>query len=87
MPGVLGERNNYKEACRKAGMNTVAEELDEADMVRTFRIFNCDDKVRKETFLKLKEARPGAGRRCFKEKEIKRTISTQRKDLRKKGFG
>ena len=87
MAGLLGERTNYNEACRKAGMNTVAEELDEADMVRTFRILNGNDKVRKDVFWKLEEARPGAGRRRFKEKEIKRTISTQRKDVRKKSVG
>ena len=87
MAGLLGERTNYNEACRMAGMNTVAEDLDEADMVRTFRILNGNDKVRKDVFWKLEEARPGAGRRRFKEKEIKRTISTQRKDIRKKSFG
>ena len=54
---------------------------------RTFRILNGNDKVRKDVFWKLEEARPGAGRRRFKEKEIKRTISTQRKDIRKKSFG
>ena len=53
MAGLLGERTNYKEACRMAGMNTVAEDLDEADMVRTFRILNGNDKVRKDAFWKL----------------------------------
>ena len=34
----------------------------------------------------VEEAREGAGRRRFKEKEIKRTVVVQRKDLRKKSF-
>ena len=37
MAGGL-DRKNYKEACREAGMNTVKEELDEADLVRTLAI-------------------------------------------------
>ena len=86
MSGLLDHRGNYKEACRKACMNTVEEELNMADMVRTFRIINGDDKLKKENFWKMEEARPGAGRRRFKEKEVKRTIATQRKDLRKKSF-
>ena len=86
MAGQLEDRNKYKEACRKAGMNTVEEELDEADLVRTFRIINGNDKVSKESFWEMEEARAGIGRRRFKEKEIKRTIATQRKDIRKKSF-
>ena len=50
MVGGLTDRYTYKEACRKAGMNTVEETLDEADMVRVFRILKRDDKVKKETF-------------------------------------
>ena len=86
MSGLLDHRGNYKEACMKASMNTMEEELNMADMVRTFRIINGDDKLKKENFWKMEEARPGAGRRRFKEKEVKRTIATQRKDLRKKSF-
>ena len=87
MAGVLGDRSGYIEACRKEGMNTLEEDLDEADMIRTFRILNGNDNVKKETFWQLEEPREGAGRRRFKEKEIKRTIGTQRKDIRKRSFG
>ena len=87
MPGVLGDSISYREACRKEGRNTVEEDLDEADMVRTFRILNGNDNMKKETFWQLEEPREGAGRRRFKEKEIKRTIGSQRKDIRKKIFG
>ena len=86
MAGGL-DRNNYEEACRKAGMNTIEEELKEADLVRTFRILNGDDKVKKETFWELEEARAGAGRRRFKVKEIKRTLALQSKNVRKTCFG
>ena len=58
----------------------------EADMVRVFRIMNGDDKIDKKLFWTVEEAREGAGRRRFKEKEIKRTVAVQRKDLRKKSF-
>ena len=68
-------------------MNTVEEDLEEADMVRTFRILKGDDNVKKETFWQLEEPREGAGRRRFKEKEIKRTIRTQRKDKGRKVLG
>ena len=37
-------------------------------------------------FWKLEEPRAGAGRRRFREKEISRTISVQRKDIRKRSF-
>ena len=87
MAGGLMDRNGYKEACRKAGLNSIEEDLDEADAVRTFRILNGDDKVEKETFWKMSEARVGAGRRRFKEKEIQRTVALQRKDIRKNSFG
>ena len=87
MAGGLMDRNTYREACRKAGLNTVEEQLDEADMVRTFRIINGNNKVSKETFWQMEEARQGAGRRRFKEKEVKGTVATQRKDIRKKSFG
>ena len=55
-------------------------------MLRVFRIMNRDDKVDKEYFWTLEHARPGVGRRRFREKEVKRTIAVQRKDLRKKSF-
>ena len=87
MAGGLMDRNTFKEACRKAGLNTIEEELDTADMVRTFRIINGNDKVNKEIFWQMEEARQGAGRRRFKVKEVKRTIAVQRKDIRKKSFG
>ena len=87
MAGRLEGRTSYREACRKEGMNTVEEDLEEADLVRTFRIFNGNDNLKTESFWKLEEARQGAGRRRFKEKEIKRTIGTQRKDIRKRSFG
>ena len=68
-------------------MNTVEETLDEADMVRVFRILNKDDKVKKETFWQMEEARQGVGRRRFRAKEIRRTIAMQRRDIRKTSFG
>ena len=86
MAGELEERKDYRAACRKAGLNTVEEELDEADLIRTFRIINGDDKVKKEDFWQMEEAREGLGRRRFKVKELKRTIATQRKDIRKRSF-
>jgi hypothetical protein len=86
MAGGLTDRNEYKDACRKAGLNSIEEDLDKADLMRTFRILNGDDKVEKTTFWKMAEARPGLGRRRFKEKEIQRTVALQRKDVRKKSF-
>jgi hypothetical protein len=85
MAGGQGDKP-YREACREAGLNTVQEELDEADMVRVFRIMNGNDKVDKNIFWTMEEAREGAGRRRFKEKEIRRTVARQRKDVRKKSF-
>ena len=85
MAGGLGA-GNYKEACRTAGLNTIQEDLDEADMVRAYRIMNGNDKLDKETFWKMEEARPGIGRRRFKVKEVKRTIAFQRKAIRKRSF-
>ena len=82
MAGGL-DRNDYKVACRKAGLNTVEEELDEADLVRTFRILNGDDRIDKETFWKLEDAREGAGRKRFRVKKINRTVAVQRKNARK----
>ena len=55
-------------------------------MIRVFRIMNNNDKVNKDYFWTIEEARPGAGRRRFREKEVKRTIAVQRKELRKKSF-
>ena len=85
MAGGQGDKS-YREACREAGFNTLEEELDEADMLRVFRIMNGNDKVNTEDFWTLEEARPGVGRRRFRIKEIKRTIAVQRKDIRKKSF-
>ena len=48
---------------------------------------NNDDKVEKETFWEIEEARAGAGRRRFKVMEVKRTIALQRKNVRKTSFG
>ena len=85
MAGGQGDRN-YRDVCREVGLNTVEEQLDEADMVRVYRILNGDDNIEKETFWTLEEAREGAGRRRFKEKEIRRTVALQRKDIRKNSF-
>ena len=40
MAGVLGDRSNYREACRKEGMNTVEEDLEDLskNMMGWFRI-------------------------------------------------
>ena len=67
-------------------MSTIQEELEEKDMVRTYRIMNGYDKVEKTTFWKMAEARKGPGRRRFKEKEVCRTIAAQRKPIRKQSF-
>ena len=47
---------------------------------------NGDDKIDKNIFWTLEEAREGSGRRRFKEKEIRRTVALQRKDIRKNSF-
>ena len=86
MAGGLTDRYSYKEACRQAGMNMIEEELNEADMVRVFRILNGDDKIKKETFRQMEEARQGVGRRKFKKKEIQRTVAVQCRDIRKTSF-
>ena len=83
MTGGLGDWN-YRDACRKAAINMIKEELDVADMVRVYRIMYGDDKVKKSVFWNLEEAREGPGRRRFREKEVSRTASTQRKDIRNK---
>ena len=67
MAGGQGDKN-YRDACREAGLNTMEEQLKEADMVRVFRILNGDDNIDKETFRTLEGAREGAGRKRFKEK-------------------
>ena len=85
MAGGQGDKSYY-EAFREAGLNTIEEEMDKADMVRVFRIMNGNDKVNKTSFWTMEEARGGAGRRRFKEKEIRRTIARQRKETRKKSF-
>ena len=83
---MAGGQGNYKEACRRMGMNTIQDELEEADMVRTFRIMNGHDKVEKTTFWKMTEAREGPGRRRFREKEICRTVASHKKAVRKSSF-
>ena len=85
MAGGQGDKSYY-EACKEAGLNTVQEELDEADMVRVYRILNGNDKVDKKMFWTMEEPREGAGRRQFKEKEIRRTLAMQRKKIRKESF-
>ena len=85
MARVLAGKD-YKDACRRAGMSTIQEELEEKDMVRTYRIMNGYYKVEKTTFWKMAEAREGPGRRRFKEKEVCRTIAAQRKPIRKQSF-
>ena len=85
MAGGLGA-GNYQESCRKAGLNTIKEDLEEADMVRVYRIMYGHDNIDKEIFWKMEEPRPGVGRRRFKEKEVKRTLATQRKAVRKTSF-
>ena len=85
MAGGQGQKT-YREACREAGLNTVEEQLEEADMVRVFRVMNGDDKMETSSFWTMEEARNGAGRRRFKVKEIKRTVARQRKDIRKRSF-
>ena len=39
--------SGYREACRKVGLNSIQEELDEADMVRTYQIMCGHDRVDK----------------------------------------
>ena len=94
MAGGQGDKN-YRDAFREAGLNTLEEQLKEADMVRVFRILNGDDNIDKETFwtfwtlvlpISLEGPIEGAGRRRFEEKEIKRTVAQQRKNLRKNSF-
>jgi hypothetical protein len=85
MAGGQGQKV-YREACREAGLNTVEEQLEEADMVRVFRVMNGDDKMETSSFWTMEEARNGAGIRRFKVKEIKRTVAKQRKDIRKRSF-
>ena len=48
-------------------------------MVQTFRNMYGHDKLDRNTFRNMEEAKPGAGRRRFREKEVRRTKATQRK--------
>ena len=41
------EGNSYKEACKRSGMSTIEDEVEEADMVRMYRIMSGHDKVEK----------------------------------------
>ena len=85
MAGGMG-KNNYRDTCREAGMNLIREELDVCDMTRVYRIMYGYDKVEKSVFWKMEEARERAGRRRFREKEVTRTLATQRKEIRKRSF-
>ena len=49
MSGGQGDKS-YREACREAGLNSIEEELDEADMIRVSRIMNGNDKVDEKLF-------------------------------------
>ena len=77
MSGLLQNRSDYKDGSRKAGMNTVEEELDAADTVRTF---NGNDKLNRENHGRWKRLNLAQEGEDFREKEVKRTIATQRKD-------
>ena len=57
----------YREACRKAGLNSIKEQMEEADMVRTYGIIYVHDKLKKETFWKMEKPREGVARRRFRE--------------------
>ena len=83
---MSGGLQSYHGACRGAGLNMVEEQLDEADMVRVFRIMNGSDKIDKKSFWTMEEKRQCVGRRRFKEKEIRRTVVDQKKDARKRSF-
>ena len=85
MAGGQGSKS-YREACREADLNTIKEQLDEAVMVRVFRIMNGNNKIDKTMFWTMEEARQGDGRRRFKEKEIRRNVAGHWKDVRKKSF-
>ena len=85
MAGGMGDKN-YRDACREAGMNLIREELDVSDMTRVYRIMYGHDKIEKTVFWKMEQAREGAGRRRFQEKEVTRTLAAQRKEIRKRSF-
>ena len=76
-----GKGGSYREACSKVGLNTIQEGLDEADMVSMYRILKGRDK---------KDKRPGPGpgprRSRSREDEVRRTLATQRKAVRKTNF-
>ena len=76
----------YRDACRRVGLNSIKEQLEEADMVRTYRIMYGHDKLDKQIIRKMEEAREKVGRRRFWEKEIKRTVAVQKESLRKNSF-
>ena len=85
MAGRQGE-GSYMEACRGVGMNTIKEELEEAEMVRVYRKMYGHDKLEKTKFSKMEEAREGAASRRFLEKEVRRTLANERKPIRKRSF-
>ena len=66
---------DYREARRGAVLNLIKEKLEVSDMRRVYRIMYGYDKVDKSTFWKMEEAREGAGRRRFREKELSRTLA------------
>ena len=69
------------ESCREAGFNTLEKELDKADMLRVFRIMNKNNNMYIKYFWMLEEARQGAERRRFREKEIKQTEGFKKEKL------
>ena len=85
MAGGMGDKN-YRDACREAGMNLIREELDVSDMTRVYRIMYGRDKIEKSVLWKMEQAREGAGRKRFQEKEVTRTLATQRKEIQKQSF-
>ena len=80
MAGGQGYKSSI-ESCREACFDALEKELDEADMLRVFRIKNKNNKVYNEYFWTLEEARQGAGRRRFREKKVKQTEGFKKEKL------
>ena len=85
MAGGMGDKD-YREACKREGMILIGEDLKVTDTTRVYCIIYGHDKIEKSTFWRMEQAREGAGRRRFREKEVTRTIATQRKETRKRSF-
>ena len=85
MAGGLGA-GSYRDPCRESGINMIEEELEVTDMTRVYRIMYGHDKVDKSVFWRMEGPGAGPGRRRFREKEVTRTLSIQRKDVRKRRF-